>query len=418
MQSLIEAFRLAIRAIRSYKLRTALTLLGISVGILAIVLTFTLVDSLQYSISNNLSKLGNTVIYVSKWPWKDNSEDWYKYYRRPDMRYSDFQALDKRLEDVDAVGYFVNPRSRMQVSTRELDVENVKVTGITYDYARIMGLELGGGRYFSPLEVGSGRPVILLGYNVAEELFPRSSPLGRTVKLKGRRLRVVGVMAEQGANFFGSSADDQVYLPYKRMAQIFQVKDEGFNSNVIVRAASRQTLGTVEGQIIAVMRSVRGLRPGTENNFSLNKQEAVMNELNQIFDVLKVGGLFISIFALLVGGFGIANIMFVAVKERTKEIGMQKAIGATKRDILAQFLIEAVLLCLVGALVGIGIVVGALPALEPALQGIAEGLELVVSWNSISKGLMFAVLTGILAGFLPALSAARLNPVEAIRAGG
>lgn len=412
-----EALRMALRAIASYRLRAALTMLGITIGIFAITLTFTLVDSLQYSVTQNLSQLGNTVLYVHNWPWKDNSEDWQKYFQRPKMSFEDFRALKERLQRVSAVSLDATQHGQT-ARWRGLSVENVPVKGITQDYNVVQPLALSAGRYFLPVETEGGRPVCLVGSRLAQNLFQGQNPLGQVITLGGMRLTVVGLLERQGSNIFGQSQDDNLLIPFEQFAQHFDLRRRNIDRVVAVRALTPEDVPWVESDIIGILRQVRGLRPGVEDNFSINKQETLMDQIGQIFSALNVGGLFISIFALLVGGFGIANIMFVAVKERTKEIGIQKALGSTRLFILQQFLLEAVVLCLLGALAGLGLLGLAVLAAGAVIAGSDMGLELIVSARSIGVGMLFAVVTGILSGLLPAIFAARLDPVEAIRSGG
>ena len=422
MQSFLEALRLAARAIWAYKLRTSLTTLGITVGIFAITLTFTLVDTLQYSVSRNLSKLGNTVLYVHKWPWKDNSEDWHKYIQRPRMKYKDFQALEQDLNHIEAVSFEAKAGNQL-VKWNGREVSQVAVRGVTLGDIKIQGYELSNGRYFMPIEMRSGRKVVILGAAVAQLLYGNANPVGRKLELKGQRLTVIGVLEKQGSNIFGQSADEGIVVPYHFMTQIFDVNRGRRNGGdvgsrvVAVKTINREKLPQVEDEIIGLMRRSRGLRPGVENNFSINKQETLMDSLGQLFDVLEVGGFFISVFALLVGGFGISNIMFVAVKERTKEIGMQKALGATRWFVLSQFLIEAILLCLVGAAVGIVLVFGIAALAQSILNALDAGVTVQITGRTILTGVILAVVTGILSGILPAVGASRLDPVIAIRTG-
>jgi putative ABC transport system permease protein len=257
----------------------------------------------------------------------------------------------------------------------------------------------------------------VIGYQLAQDLFGNVNPVGRQVRIKGERFEVVGMIAYQGEGIFGGTRDDDFLIPYQRFARLYDLNGERMDKVVTVKAASRAAMPTVEQQIIGLLRQARGLRPGAENNFAINKQETLMNRLDRVFGVLNIGGTFISIFSLLVGGFGIANIMFVAVKERTQEIGMQMAVGAPRTFILAEFLIEAVILCLIGAVIGILLLLGGALAAELILARLAVDMTIVTSASTLSLGLLFAILTGLVSGLLPAWQASRLQPVDAIRAG-
>lgn len=417
MFKLAEALRMAIRAIASYRLRAALTMLGITIGIFAITLTFTLVDSLQYSVTQNLSQLGSSVLYVHNWPWKDNSEDWQKYFQRPKMSFEDFRALKERLQRVDAVAFEATQQGQV-ARWRGLSVENVPVKGITQDYNIVQPLALNAGRYFLPVETEGGRAVCIVGSRLAQNLFQGQNPLGQVIAVGGMRLTVVGLLERQGSNIFGQSQDDNMLVPFEQFAQHYDLRRRNVDRVVSVRAQRAEDVMWVESDIIGILRQVRGLRPGEDDTFSVNKQESLMEQIGQIFSALNAGGLFISIFALLVGGFGIANIMFVAVKERTKEIGIQKALGSTRTFIMLQFLLEAVVLCLLGALAGLAFLGLAVLGARAIISGSDMGLELVISSRSIIMGMVFATVTGVLSGLLPAIIAARLDPVEAIRSGG
>ncbi|MCS7085403.1 MAG: ABC transporter permease [Bacteroidia bacterium] len=411
----METLRLAFRALRGYGLRSALTTLGVSVGIFAITVVFVLVDSMEYSVTYNLSQLGNTVLFVHHWPWKDVSNEWHKYVNRPKATYDEFRRLKSRLTDASGVFYQAR-KNGATLKSAGRSLEGVSVMGVTYDFAVVMDAALAEGRYFSPIEVESGRNVCLVGWDVAQTLFSRRPYVGRTIEVAGRRLEVIGVLERKGNSLFGDGQDQILYMPYARFATMFNVTQRSIDKLIGVKAVRHERMDALEDEIVARMRKARGLRPGVEDNFSINKQEMLMRQIQRIFEVMSTVGVFISLFALLVGGFGIANIMFVSVRERTKEIGIQKALGASSRKILAQFLTEAVILCLAGGTVGIALTLGT-TAVGAWLSAKWDwGVRFVVEWGDVAVGLVLSALIGLVSGIAPAYAAARLHPVEAMRA--
>jgi putative ABC transport system permease protein len=333
------------------------------------------------------------------------------------MSYSDYSALNQNLQNAAAVN-FKAEKFGETLKAGKMEVPGISIKGITYDYAQIQNLNFEYGRYFSPIEVENGRPVCVIGYGLAQDLFGNVNPVGREVRLQGRRFEVAGMIAYQGGGIFGGTSDDDFLIPYAKFTQIYNPNADRLDKVVTVKAENRKVLPQVEQQAVGLIRQARGLKPGMENNFSINKQESLLERLDRVFNVLEIGGTFISIFSLLVGGFGIANIMFVAVKERTQEIGMQMAIGARRNFILMEFLVEAVLLCLVGAATGIVLLTGISFAAEFIIGKVGVEMEIITSFSTIMLGVGFAVLTGLISGLLPAWQASRLQPVEAIRAGG
>lgn len=414
MQKVVEAVRIAFRSLRSYRLRALLTMLGISIGIFAITIVFTLVNSMQYSVGKNLSALGNTVLFVHNWPWKDNSDDWYKYYNRPKMSYSDFEKLKNNLEKVDGAAFHASKNGAV-VRTKKRVAEGITVRGVTYDYRLMQNFEFARGRYFTRYETEAGRNVCILGDYLARSLFDAGPYIGQKVTVKGRPFTVVGVLEEQGKNLFGENQDEFFVTTYPAFSRVYDVSSRRVDKLVIVRAASHEVLPEVESNVVALVRLNRGLKPGTEDNFSINKQETLMEQLNSIFEKLNIGGSIISLFSLLIGGFGIANIMFVSVKERTKEIGIQKALGATRGFILAQFLAEAALLCILGGLLGLALLFLTAWGVGALTRAIGVGLEIVIAPQDLLLAVGLSAAIGIVSGLAPSLLAARMNPVDAIR---
>jgi putative ABC transport system permease protein len=389
-------------------------MLGISVGIFSITVIFTLVNTMKFMVTRNLSALGNTVLYVHHWPWKDNSSDWFKYVNRPQVSYQDFEKLIQRSQYAQAI-CFEAIRSGSTIKANNRSLEGVTINGITEDYQQINALKYVEGRYFSSIELEAGRPVCIVGYSVAMNLFETTQCIGRDIIFQGRHLIIIGVLEKQGLNLFGNSKDVAVLIPYPMMARMFNINRRGVDKLITAKAPNYEVLPQMEDEIIGLLRQRRGLRPGTEDNFAINKQEMLMESLNNLFQVLNNGGLMISFFSLLVGGFGIANIMFVSVRERTVEIGIQKALGARQAFILWQFLIEAVLLCLGGGLFGIVLLLGLDSIGQLIINQFDWGIEIVTTAGDIITGLIVSVIIGLISGFIPAWTAARLDPVEAMR---
>lgn len=414
MWKIYESIVMALRSIQSYKMRALLTMLGITIGVYAITVVFTLVDSMKYSVSKNLAALGNTTLFVHNWPWKDNSEDWYKYFSRPKANYGEFLYLKHRLKNVTGVG-FEAVRQGVTLKTRNASAENTVVRGITYDFLDVGGLTIGEGRPFSPIETEAGRNVCIIGYRLAYNLFGVGPYLGQSIRVSGKSVKIVGVLARQGNNLFGGSFDDVFLIPYPLFTRAYNVNLRQIDKIISIKAVDYESTPGVESDIISYMRLKRGLKPGVEDNFSVNKQEALMQQLEKLFYYLNVGGGIISAFSLLIGGFGIANIMFVSVKERTKEIGIQKALGSTRGFILMQFLVEAILLCIIGG--GIGLVfLFATCALGQLISNQFElGLEIVISVRDITISVLLSGFIGLISGLAPSFVAAGLNPVDAIR---
>ncbi len=408
-----ESFTIAWNAISANRFRAFLTMLGISIGIFAITLIGTMVYSLESAITRNLSALGNTVMYIHHWPWKDNSSDWYRFMNRPKVSFRDFEYLQTNIPGT-LIAYEMT-RGGQKVKVGKNSLENVSLKGVTWDYQSINDFQFQQGRYFTPIESSAGRLVCLLGFNVAKELFSGSNPVGQYVLFAGQKIQVVGVVEKQGSGIFGDSFDDRMVVPYPLMARIFNEQSRAGDRLITVKANSYEEVPRLEDEVRGWIRAARGLKPSMEDNFAINKQEMLMTQLDSIFSSLRIGGVFISILSILVGGFGIANIMFVSVKERTHEIGIQKSLGATREFILLQFLQESVLLCIAGGVIGIILLFIMSGLGQLIINKIEFDFKILISWTDLIYGIILSVAIGIISGFSPSWIAAKMDPVEAMR---
>lgn len=401
---------MALRELRVNKLRTFLSLLGITIGIFCIISVFTLTKSLERNVRDQVNSLGTNVVYLQKWPWGGGGEyPWWKYLTWPRTRYQEMNDLAHRVHSASHICFFYDAGGQT-VESGDSYMDGLTLMGFTYDFGVIQNLELAAGRYFTPMEMSSYHPELILGASTWQGLFPTAqAAIGKTVTLNGRPLRVIGCLNQYGQGIVNAfNYDDAVLLPYPTARSL--VSDNNLEGTIIAEAAPGVSVERMRDDLRGAMRAIRHLSPTQEDNFSLNEISLLSGSLDKIFGSINSGGVAIGIFALIVGAFGIANIMFVTVKERTPQIGLKKAIGARRGAILQEFLLESILLCLIGGVLGIGLVY-----LLTQIIVHAVSFTIVLTPDIVVLGLSISVITGMVAGFIPAYSAARLDPVTAIR---
>ena len=410
LRLLKESLSFAINALRNNKLRTLLSLLGVTIGIFSIIAVLAAVDSLDKKISKDLSSLDKNTIYLMKYNFGPSEIPQWKREQFPNVKYDEYIALKNSLNNTDQVGYqlFVNRESLKYDSKTVADVNMVPSS---FEMVDIDGLSFDKGRFYNESESNSGTPVIVLGYDIANGLFGDSDPIGKNIRLYGQRFTVIGVMTKQGAGFFGDSNDTSVYFPANFLRRMYGDSD-AMTPVIVLKPVKGIDMDAYKAEVAQKLRAIRGMKAGDMDNFFINVLSGFTDFIDGILGQMNVVGWIISGFSLLVGGFGIANIMFVSVKERTNLIGIQKSLGAKNRFILFQFLFEAIILSVIGGIIGLLMVWGIAFVLTKALD-----FEFVLSFGNIILGTTLAALIGLISGILPAISAANLDPVEAIRTG-
>ncbi|MDN5285925.1 MAG: FtsX-like permease family protein [Mucilaginibacter sp.] len=405
-----ESFLFAYDALRQNKLRTMLSLLGVTIGIFTIIAVFSAVDTLRNNLQSSVNKLGNNSVYIQKWPWVGSNDfPWWKYLQRPVPKLKDFNELERRSQTAEAISYEISIDNRT-IKYKSNTVDGAQIDAASKDHDKTWNFDFISGRYFTEMESKTGAPVVNIGFDIATNLFPGGDAVGKQIKVMGRYVTVVGVFSKQGKDMLGISTDKEVLLPLNFAHNLIDIQNEKYQPQIIVRGKKGIPVDDVESELQGLMRSIRSIRPGQEDNFSLNRTTMLTKVLDDLFGIVNKAGFIIGLFSMLVGGFGIANIMFVSVKERTNIIGIQKSLGAKNYFILLQFLIESIVLCLLGGLVGLVLVYFLTFGVKAALD-----VQVILDANNIIKGLGFSLGIGVISGIIPAYSASRLDPVEAIR---
>lgn len=403
-----ESVRFAWESLVANKVRTVLSLLGMTLGIFSIILVFSIVDTFTKSIRDSMESVGNDVVYIQKWPWGGGGGQWWKYFQRPEPTYEELTKLQHRLNTSEYAAFMMVISGNLNY--RNNVTEGVQMTGVSADYIDIWKTKIENGRYFSTLESNSGRPVVLLGYDVAEGLFGALDPIGREIRVLGEKVTVIGVISKEGSKMIGQSHDEMILLPVNFMRRkVNEHQIQG--AAIMLKAKEGISIEQMKSEVEGVMRGLRRLRPKAEDNFALNEISVIQSGAEMLFGVLWWAGVIIGGFALVAGGFGVANIMFVSVSERISQIGVQKALGARSSFILAQFLGEAVVLSLIGGIFGLSLTYLVLTIVNAQFD-----IELILSFNNIMIGVFTSAFIGVIFGIFPALTASRKDPVEAMRA--
>jgi len=402
---------MSLQELKNNKLRSALSLTGVAFGIFCIISVLATVNSLEYKIQGDIAALGTNTIYVDKWEYTNDMDyPWWKFVNRPIPKYDDVKYIKERSSLAENVAYFVQNQTNLDYGNSEL--QNVNVYGISNEYNQIQTVDIGAGRYFTESEFMRSTPVAIIGYENAVELFGTPErAIGKSVSFDAHRVNVIGVIAKQGQSFGpGFDYDHSIMLTYYYYASIYEINNWNGNPFIMVKGKPNIPSGALSDELEGVMRQVRKLSPKQDDNFALNDINFMAQAVSGFFGTVNIGGWAIAGLSLIVGAFGVANIMFVTVRERTSQIGLKKAIGAKSRTILLEFLLESAFLCVIGGLMGLLMVWGLAAILSAVLP-----FAIIISGKIILLALSICIILGILSGIIPATIAARMNPVDAIR---
>lgn len=404
-----ESAAIAFGSVAVNKLRTFLSLFGITIGIFAIISVFTVLDWMEKSIRDSISSLGDDIVYVQKMPWSfDPNIPWWDMIRWPAVTMDDHDAVKRNVPKAQALCF--NAYTQNQIRSGNNAVNNSLVWATTHDFKDLRSFEISGGRYFSAYESSAGKAVVLLGDVMAEKLFNRANPVGKEIYIGSFRATVIGVFRKEGQGGIGDSGMDEVTLVPLAFARNFMnLRSRNLESNIMIKAEEGVPVQELTDDVTMALRAARRLKPGETSNFSVNRASLLSQGFDAVFAGINLGGWLIGGFSILVGGFGIANIMFVSVRERTNIIGIQKALGAKRWFILIQFLFESMILSIIGGAIGLLMIFGGTQIVNYLFD-----LDITLTAANILLGVFVSGVIGVVAGFAPAWSAAKMNPVDAI----
>ena len=413
LRLLKESFAFAMNALRNNKLRTMLSLLGVTIGIFSIIAVLAAVDSLDQKIQSDLSTLDKNTIYLTSQSFGPTDVPRWKREQFPNVTFEEYQYMKTAMKDVEnsCFQYFTVSQN---ITYESRTSEAVNMVAVTAEFVDIQRLEFSEGRFFNESESYSGKQVVVLGYDIAQNLFDDFNPIGKTVRMYGQKFTVIGVTKKKGSSGIdiGGGDDTSAFFPATFLRRIYGDNNPQVLPVIVVKPEKGTDIEALKSDIAQKLRNFRGVKQGDIDNFFINILSGLTDMIDGLLGSLRVGGIIISFFSFLVGGFGIANIMFVSVKERTNLIGIQKSLGAKNKFILFQFLFEAIILCLIGGAIGLLIVW----LLAMLLTNILD-FEFVLSFSNVLIGTSLSVIVGLISGILPAISASKLDPVEAIRSG-
>lgn len=411
---LSETLKLTFQQLWLNKLRSFLSLFGITVGIFSIIAILTAVDALKNNINQSINSLGENILFVNKWAWTfDGPSDypWWKYFQRPSVKFENYKYVQSKSKLAEYVTFELNPHIAPEISYRDKKTHKAQISAVADHYGQVFQLDIAHGRFLSSMEINNGLNVCVIGGDIAEKLFKNNpNPLGLSLQVAGKPVMIVGIIAKKGQDLLGFNYDKSVILPLDYYTRNFTSDENVTDRTIEVRTKSGVTLNELQSELFGIMRAARKLRPSQADNFSVNQLSVIAKGFDSLFDSLSMVKWVIGAFSLIVGGFGIANIMFVSVSERKAIIGIKKALGATRSDVLLEFLIEAIFLCMMGAIVGLILVY-----VMSYFATQASGMEFRLSGVNVAIAFGISFMLGILAGIIPAYLAATMDPVEAIR---